>query len=142
MNTYIYSNKNLKKAFTLLEMLIVLGIIGIIITIAAVSYSSSQRKSRDARRKSDLKTIQSAYEQYYALCGYQYPGVTPGVAILSYPLYCPDPTTVFLPTPPVDPKGGTPYILPTGGTNSLAGYKVCATMEMDQIAQYCVTNQQ
>lgn len=131
------------KAFTLLEMLIVLGIIAVIITIAATSYASSQQKSRDARRKSDLKTVQNAFEQYYSLCGFSYPGVTPGVENLGYPVYCTNPTTAFLPTPPVDPKTATPYILPTGaGDNSTSSYKICTRLETEGQATYCITNQQ
>lgn len=57
---------NVKRAFTLLELLIVIALIGILITIAAVSYSSAQKKTRDSRRMTDVKNIQTALEQYYA----------------------------------------------------------------------------
>ena len=55
-------NKN--KGFTLAELLIVISIIGILSTIIIVNISSARAKARDARRKSDLKTIQSAVEIY------------------------------------------------------------------------------
>ncbi len=133
---------HLKKGFTLLEMLIVLGIIAVVITIAAVSYSSSQRKSRDTRRKSDLKTVQSAFEQYYSVCGFKYPGVTPGLDYLQYPVYCPNPTTAFLPTPPMDPKSGTAYRFPTGEPNSTSAYTICADLETENPALFCIRSQQ
>lgn len=43
-----------KKAFTLIELLIVISIIGILITLVAVTVRPIQLKGRDARRKSDL----------------------------------------------------------------------------------------
>ena len=53
--------------FTLLEILIVIGIIGILIGIGTVSYSTAQRKARDAKRKQDLKAVQNCLEQYYSV---------------------------------------------------------------------------
>ena len=55
-----------RKAFTLIELLIVISIIGILITISSVSYLTAQKKGRDGRRRQDLKAIQTALEQYYA----------------------------------------------------------------------------
>jgi len=39
-------------------------------TIALISYGNIQKNGRDARRKSDISTIQSALEQYHADQGY------------------------------------------------------------------------
>lgn len=58
--------------FTLLELLVVIGIIGILVGLGSVSYSSAQKKARDAKRHSDLSDIQKFYEQYYSLCGFKY----------------------------------------------------------------------
>ena len=123
-------------AFTLIEMLVVLGIIAIVITIASVSYSTAQKKSRDSRRKSDLKAVQSAFEQYYSVCGFQYPVVAGGFVPT---IGCASPATVFLPTSPPDPKNGTPYLLPT---SSASEYQVCVTLESESPSGYCVINQQ
>lgn len=55
-----------QKGFTLLELLVVISIIGILIVLAAASYSVAQQRGRDARRRGDLKSMQNAFEQYYA----------------------------------------------------------------------------
>ncbi|NCO89124.1 type II secretion system protein, partial [Candidatus Roizmanbacteria bacterium] len=41
----------LKKAFTLLEILVVIGIISIMVAMGTASYSTAQKKARDAKRK-------------------------------------------------------------------------------------------
>ncbi len=55
-----------KTAFTLIELLIVISIIGILVSISTVSYLTAQKKGRDGKRRQDLKAIQNAFEQYYA----------------------------------------------------------------------------
>ena len=55
----------MKKAFTLIELLIVISIIGILLSITSFSYLTAQKKGRDSRRRQDLKAIQTALEQYY-----------------------------------------------------------------------------
>lgn len=52
------------KGFTLLEMLVVIGLIGILLGLAAASYSNTQQKARDLSRKNDLKVLQKALELY------------------------------------------------------------------------------
>lgn len=65
------------KAFTLVELLVVISIIGILASIGLVSFRTAQARSRDAQRKSDLKEIGSALELYYSDYG-QYPNGTNG----------------------------------------------------------------
>lgn len=55
-----------KSGFTLVELLIVVSIIAILSVIGFVSYTNFLKNSRDAKRQSDLKFIQSALEQYFA----------------------------------------------------------------------------
>jgi len=54
----------MKKAFTLIEILVVATIIGLLAAGASVSYSQFMKQSRDARRKADLEEIRSALEMY------------------------------------------------------------------------------
>jgi len=55
------------KGFTLLEMIIVIGILGILAVgaIVALNPLAQFEKANDARRKSDLAQIQRALETYY-----------------------------------------------------------------------------
>ncbi|MBI5620691.1 prepilin-type N-terminal cleavage/methylation domain-containing protein [Candidatus Gottesmanbacteria bacterium] len=55
----------MKKGFTLMELLVVMAILGILITVGLTSYKSVQMKSRDSRRKSDMRQISSALELYF-----------------------------------------------------------------------------
>jgi prepilin-type N-terminal cleavage/methylation domain-containing protein len=54
-----------QKAFTLFELLVVISIIGILVALGTVAYSNAQKKARDSRAKSDIKSISDAFEQYY-----------------------------------------------------------------------------
>lgn len=52
--------------FTLVELLVTISIIAILSAIGLVIYSSVIKQGRDSKRQSDLRSIQSALEQYYA----------------------------------------------------------------------------
>lgn len=64
-----------RRGFTLIEMLVVISIIGILASIVAVSAGNSKMRSRDARRKADLKQMTTALEQYAVTNG-KYPSWT------------------------------------------------------------------
>jgi prepilin-type N-terminal cleavage/methylation domain-containing protein len=53
-----------RAGFTLIELLVVISIIALLSVITLVSYKSVVQSGRDAKRQSDLKSIQSALEQY------------------------------------------------------------------------------
>ena len=101
----------MKKSFTLLEMLIVLGIIATILSVHSVSFSTTQKKSRDAKRKGDIKAIQSGLEQYYSACSYTYPtGALPtGTAV-----GCVNAPSI-IPIVPIGPKADGYVYVRTGG---------------------------
>lgn len=78
--------KELKRGFTLLELLVVVGIIAILVSLAAVAYNTAQKSTRDARRRSDIKAAQNALEQYYSANTFLYPasGTCDQIASTSY----------------------------------------------------------
>ena len=57
--------KQNKKGFTLIELLVVIAIIGLLSTLAVIALTNARQKSRDAKRVSDIKQLQSALELYY-----------------------------------------------------------------------------
>jgi len=104
----------IKSGFTLLEILIVIAIIGILVSLGVVSYSSAQKKARNSKRRGDVKAIQNAWEQYYA--------DNSGL----YPANCNVNMSTYLPGGlPTDPKGGA-YVPPTCTTST---YCFCGALE-------------
>lgn len=66
-----------KKAFTLVELLVVMSIIGVLASLAVGSFRTAQLRGRDTQRKSDLKQISNALELFYADHG-RYPDAVSG----------------------------------------------------------------
>lgn len=62
----------MKKGFTLIELLVVIAIIGILGSLILGALGSARKNARDARRRSDISTIQESLEIYY-LDNNQYP---------------------------------------------------------------------
>lgn len=105
------------KAFTLLELLVVIGIIGVMMALATVAYSTTQRSGRDARRKQDLVAMQNALEQYYSANSFTYPNPN-----------CID-ADVYTKTPwPVDPINDATYTYIKSCTGTT--YCLCSRMEV------------
>ncbi len=70
------NNKNTKKAFTLIELLMVISIIGILSSIVLISVSAVRKNARDAVRKSDLSQISKALEVYQISHNGVYPAIS------------------------------------------------------------------
>lgn len=63
--------KQIKKSgFTLVELLVVISIIGILTMVTVGSFSESQKKSRDAARKANLRSLSESLNLFYADNGY------------------------------------------------------------------------
>lgn len=67
----------MKKGFTLLEVLVAATIVLVLTAVGITSYSSVSKRSRDARRASDVEQIRQALEMYRSDFGY-YPAINPG----------------------------------------------------------------
>ena len=98
------------RGFTLLELIIVLGLISTMLLLVATVYSQSQKRSRDAKRKGDLNNIRSALELYRSNNSF-------------YPLNLTDLTTgtVYLKSIPLDsfdPRQSYKYIPKSGCDNT------------------------
>jgi len=114
--------KNKRKAFTLLELLVVIAMIGILISLGVASFSNAQRKARDSRRREDLKSLQNGLEQYYADHDGSYPAGTDIATVVNtanagggyFPVGVPE-----------DPKVGLVYTINSSGDN----YCACAQLE-------------
>lgn len=106
-----------RGGFTLLELLVVIAIIGILISMGAVAFSTAQKKSRDSRRRADMKVMQDAFEQYYAdNTEYDTCATMAGVEYLPGGL-------------PEDPKNANGYVYVCNGDS--ASYCVCASLLED-----------
>ena len=55
-----------KKAFTLIEVLVVVAIIGILASMGINSYTRALQNARDAKRKSDVDEARKALQMYWA----------------------------------------------------------------------------
>lgn len=118
-----------KKAFTLMELMIVIAILGVLTTLMTGNFLTSIKRSRDAQRKNDLTTIQRALEMYYE-DNKAYPdstGVTFGTTFC-HPGGCT--TKTYMQKLPNDPLANRRYQYFTdSGTN----YRIYACMENNQI---------
>ena len=54
-----------RNAFTIVELLVVITIMGILLVLTAANLSSSQISARDSERKTDVETLVSFLDTYY-----------------------------------------------------------------------------
>lgn len=97
----MFNNKYMRKGFTLVELAVVIGVIGLIstVTLALLNPANQLRKARDTKRKADFAQIQSALELYRADQNV-YPVSIPGCGgVLTSPT-----GVVYLRNRPCDPR--------------------------------------
>lgn len=74
--------KTKKRGFTLIEMLVVIGIIGILSTVLLVSVSRIRKNSIDTRRKANIENVRGAVSMYYSVKS-TWPTITTWDALIS-----------------------------------------------------------
>ncbi len=111
-----------KSGFTLIELLVVIVILGFLIVAGLGSFISSQKKSRDSKRKNDLRQVAISLETYYNDIGH-YPysdangdlwGCGAGAASVCtwgqpWTNTTTAPQTIYMPQLPTDPSQGGRY---------------------------------
>lgn len=103
------------RGFTLIELLITVTIIAILVTVGIISYVAFLRQTRDVRRQSDLKTIQSVLEQYHADQHFYPPSQ---ITFTGQRFTNPDVTKVYLnQTPKEQWQSSSPYVYVPNGTD-------------------------
>lgn len=122
-----------KQGFTMVELLVVIVILGILSVLGMGAFQSSQMKSRDSRRKSDLKQISGALEMYYN-DHLAYPASTTNLIQNDVPaainwgtLFNDSNGTVYMVILPQDPQQNTYYYASTG-----TAYQLYALLENEQ----------
>jgi len=113
-----------KNAFTLAELVIVIGIIGVLTVLVFGSIVSSRSKGRDVRRITDMKEIQLALAVYFDN-NRVYPLDTAALSTLVSQRY--------MPAIPKDPQTNTDYEYMTSnsGRNYCLGVKLEGTVPSD-----------
>ncbi|MBT6068911.1 type II secretion system protein [Candidatus Peregrinibacteria bacterium] len=112
--------KNTRKAFSLIELLIVITIIGILVVAFLPSITSGPSRARDVQRISDIADASLALEMYFQDTGV-YPDAVSDLLPASLESYF-DSNDL-----PADPSTGTVYHYETCDTKQ--GYIVAAKME-------------
>lgn len=127
-----------RKAFSLVELLVVITIIAILSVVAYTAVGGQTVKARNSRRMQDISTIQSALEAYFVENG-EYPASTQ-LDPASEPhenFYTYDWTILdkkYISKQPLDPWG-MPYAYQenktNGGETKAFEYQLAATIETD-----------
>ena len=113
-----------QKGFTLIELLVSVSIIAILSAIGLLAYSDFTKNARDSARKSDLKLIQSALENFHADQLYYPYEITMGGSLTAD-------SKIYLNKIPNDPLPSRDYSYVASGTN-------CAETTPQNCTSYCL----
>jgi len=110
--------------FTFIELLVAVTIIGVLTTIAVVSFQSTNQRARDGKRQADLEQIRTALEIARAdSSDNTYPTSLDALV-----------TGNYLPTLPIDPKDFSYKYAPAADYRT---YSVCAHLEKGDTSDNC-----
>lgn len=129
---------NIQRAFTLVELLVVISIIGVLIGLSVFGLQGARQASRDSKRKADLESLRSGIEIYKSDCN-AYPvsaGGAPSVVLATSgtslagsgtPTSCAV-TNIYIAQIPQDPiYPNKTYLYASDGIT----YELCTSLEQD-----------
>ncbi len=122
-----FHSSNRRAGFTLIELLVAATIIAVLTTIGVVSFTSTNQRARNGKRKADMEQTRAALELYKsddsAGAG-KYPvgNYSAATNTLKTAKYLSDPL-------PQDPKNVAPYTYFYSTPAAQTTFCICATME-------------
>ena len=116
------AQKKRNQGFTIVELLIVIVVIGILALLVITTYSGIQAKARNAKRSTDIASLQTQLEAFFSQNGY-YPSLTDmnGAAWLTAHMPSLDQNALIDPSNPSSPPSKTLLAAPAAKSYS---YKV------------------
>lgn len=125
--------KKRTKGFTLMELLITMGIIVLLMGVGVVSYTQTNNKARDSKRKADIESIRSALELYRTDQG-QYPALTVDGSNCITSTNITSGAIIYLAKLPTDPTSYCyKYLL---GASPFTTYEITCTFEGGESCSY------
>lgn len=128
----------MKKAFSLIELLVVISIIGILIGFSLIGLQGARASARDGKRKADLEVIRSGLEMYKSDCDIYPASLTSPLVGSGSPASCAVTNTYIasVPKDPLDPDRVYTYT-----RTSTVTYTLCASLEKEAgTCNYTLTN--
>jgi prepilin-type N-terminal cleavage/methylation domain-containing protein len=131
---------NQRRAFTLIELLIVIGIIGFLAVLIIVTLGSARAKSRDGKRLADLESFRQALQLAYGHLGAYPAGTNVTLGTTGYQLLCAQGSTTKFANDSSAcdsdkiymvniPQGPVPFPFVYTSSDVTSNYRVCTSLE-------------